>query len=726
MLDGILTRCGNALLATALIALCQPGRAAAQDVPADGDAAAPAKSGRISIEYTATAVVQSFGNLSTVPARFETGLIEIGDAKSGAVTLAHTGAAEAPPIVIGSVRLIGKNAAEYAIDIADGFTLYPGNEQSVGITFTPSSPGPKSARLQFDIEGATAPHVVFLGGESRYPLVSELAIEAELVDFGQIVVGAEKLEVLRLTNTGDAGAPAVYASSVQLGGDNPDAFRVEFAPTSILPGESAELPVVLGSAQEGTKNAVLEIVHDGNNETLEVVLRGVVVKPSAVPVSFGQSVLASPLQVTRGTALQFGPDGKLYVGELSGRIHVLNVTRNGKNDYAATLLQTTDLIKDVPNHDDDGTPNNGLGKRQMTGMFVGGTAGAPEIWAVSSDPRMGGGPGSTDLGMDTNGGILHRLVKAGGGWQKQDVVRGLPKSKENHAPNGIVEQGGKVYVIAGGHTNMGRPSQNFVRASEYALSSAVLEIDVASIGTGTYDLPTLDDEDRPGAIDANDPFGGNDGKNQAKLVAGGPVGVYSTGLRNAYDIVLTESGRLYTFDNGPNATWGDVPGPGCDNSYKDGGGQTTSDGLHLLARGSYAGHPNPVRGSKANTFNASNPQSPIEVAADPIECTYLFPGSDGSLTTIAASTNGMDEYTASNFGSSMSGNLLAVSFAKQVWRLQLTGDGTALTSKSVIASGFGTTPLDVTTQGDAGPFPGTIWVLDNIGPQITILEPDDY
>ena len=78
---------------------------------------------------------------------------------------------------------------------------------------------------------------------------------------------------------------------------------------------------------------------------------------------------------------------------------------------------------------------------------------------------------------------------------------------------------------------------------EYALSAAILEIDLAAIGNTTYDLPTLDDEDRAGNPDANDPFGGNDGKNQAKIVPGGPVQVYAPGFRNAYDLVIAKAVR---------------------------------------------------------------------------------------------------------------------------------------------------------------------------------------
>ena len=106
---------------------------------------------------------------------------------------------------------------------------------------------------------------------------------------------------------------------------------------------------------------------------------------------------------------------------------------------------------------------------------------------------------------------------------------------------------------------MGAPSNNFALLPEYALSSAILSINLNAIGNTTYDLPTLDDENRAGVTDANDPFGGDNGKNQAKLVTGGPVQVYAPGFRNPYDLVITSKGRMYAVDNGANAGWGDVP-----------------------------------------------------------------------------------------------------------------------------------------------------------------------
>jgi hypothetical protein len=89
----------------------------------------------------------------------------------------------------------------------------------------------------------------------------------------------------------------------------------------------------------------------------------------------------------------------------------------------------------------------------------------------------------------------------------------------------------------------------------------------------------IDDPNQVGydGIDINDPWGGNDGLNQAKWVIGGPVQVYASGFRNPYDMELTKAGRMYAVDNGANGGWGghpvgegSFPGPSagvCTNEY---------------------------------------------------------------------------------------------------------------------------------------------------------------
>ena len=106
--------------------------------------------------------------------------------------------------------------------------------------------------------------------------------------------------------------------------------------------------------------------------------------------------------------------------------------------------------------------------------------------------------------------------------------------RKNHSVNGMQldESSNTLYLAVGGSTNAGSPSQNFASLTEYAYSCAILAIDLDAIDalpTQTdfggssfykYDLPTLDDPDRETSSDLNDPWGGNDGLNQAKLVVG--------------------------------------------------------------------------------------------------------------------------------------------------------------------------------------------------------------
>ena len=447
---------------------------------------------------------------------------------------------------------------------------------------------------------------------------------------------------------------------------------------------------------------------------------------AAVTISFGKSTLQNETS-TQPTSLQFGPDGKLYVAQQDGLIKIYTLKRNSANNYAVTATKTITKIRRINNHNDNGTLNTGVKDRLVTGILVRGTATNPVIYATSSDPR------ARDASLDTNSGVLSRLRWTGTSWERLNLVRGLPRQEGGrHATNGLQldPSTNTLYIAQGGNTSMGAPSNFFDLLPEYALSAAILKVDLNAIGNTTYDLPTLDDEDRAGDPDANDPFGGNNGKNQAKLVPGGPVQVYAPGFRNPYDLLIAKSGKMYTIDNSSNYGQGDVPvneGPAgvCTNQPNE-PGSNQAEALHLVqGPGYYGGHPNPTRGNMANTFNA-NEQSPV-ATANPIECDYRVPGAEnGSLTTFTSSTNGLAEYTASNFGGAMKGDLLAASFEEKIYRIKLNSTGDGVVSKQALFSNVGSMPLDVTTRGDTNRFPGTIWVA-NIGDgTIKVFEPSDY
>ena len=226
---------------------------------------------------------------------------------------------------------------------------------------------------------------------------------------------------------------------------------------------------------------------------------------------------------TRVTTVRFGPDGRLYVGQQTGIIRALSLERRGPASYRVTATEAIGALVDLPNHNDDGVENPAVAGRQLTGIEVAGTADQPVIYAVTTDPRIGGGPKGLELPLDTNSGVLSRLTRDGTNWRRTDLVRGLPRSGENHAGNGLVldRATSRLFLAQGGQTNNGAPSKEFAFTPEYALSGAILSIDLAAIGERTLDLPTLDDPARPGTADAGDPFGGAKGANQARLAEDG-------------------------------------------------------------------------------------------------------------------------------------------------------------------------------------------------------------
>lgn len=370
----------------------------------------------------------------------------------------------------------------------------------------------------------------------------------------------------------------------------------------------------------------------------------------------------------QGTALKFGPDSRLYVADLNGQIRVYTIIKSG-NDYTVVAAETIFHVQTIPNYDDIGTLAwDGRSNRQVTGITVVGTSQNPIIYVTSSDPKWGGPTGSGgDRVLDTNSGIVTKLSWNGTSWDFIDLVRGLPRSEENHSLNGLEYTFimGKPYLLvtSGGSTNAGSPGKNFAYTVEYALASAVLSIDLNAIESipdkidpisgrkYKYDLPTLDDPSRPNVnniynpndpgyngIDVGDPFGGNDGLNMAKIVENGPVQIFSGGYRNTYDVLVMDDGKVFLSDNGPNANWGGMPenegnpltitnrylngepGNNATNPSVSGEYVTNQDHLMMITDdiqnytfGSfYGGHPTPIRANPGVKYNlgASFPFNP--------------------------------------------------------------------------------------------------------------------
>ncbi|MGB7157340.1 MAG: fibronectin type III domain-containing protein [Tepidisphaeraceae bacterium] len=411
------------------------------------------------------------------------------------------------------------------------------------------------------------------------------------------------------------------------------------------------------------------------------------------------------------TSLTKGPDGKLYASTLDGRILRFAINADGSLGAGETIssLQTAEG-----------------GSRVLTGIEFdpSSTAGNLILWVSHGFFDFENAPDWSGKISKLTGPDLGTV---------QDVVVGLPRSIRDHLNNQMdFGPDGKLYFLQGSNTAMGAPDTAWGMRPERILNGAVLRLDTSLLTPGV----PLDVKTEEGG--AYDPF-----------AAGAPLTLYAVGVRNAYDLVWTQNGRLYVPTNGsasggstpgfPNATTGqrlddplhgpytgpNVPSIGSVNA-------TQNDYLFRIEQGGYYGHPNPRHGTYV--LNGGNPTAGV----DPGEVTQYPVGTlpdvnwRGSAFNFGKnlSPNGVIEYQGNAFGGALNGKLLVVRYSGGDDVIVLTPDanGNIIQSQTNVngMSGF-YNPLDIAQDTATG----NIYVAE-FGPEgagtpggqrITLLKP---
>ena len=373
---------------------------------------------------------------------------------------------------------------------------------------------------------------------------------------------------------------------------------------------------------------------------------------AAGTVSFVRgTVTGSGFTTVNPTSIAFGPDGRLYVADLKGRIQALDLDPISKQVTAVQEVASNADLQDVIGIAFDPTETS-----------------SPSPIYVTNTLSVVVAPGSYP-------GKITKIHGAGYG-NKTDIITGLPAG-QGHQSNGLAfADDGTLYIAQGGTTNAGVPGESFGRP-ETPLSSAILVANLSTPGFDgniTYDPPNTYDT----SVDQ----------------VSGDVSVYAHGLRNQYDLVIHSNGRIYATDNAPDSGEGEAS-TACDSQVEDPWGiEHPPDELNLINQGEYYGHPNRNRGR-----------------FDPRQCVYHSgtegdgPDWTGPLALLPASSNGLVEYTAGTFGGQLQGNLFYVGFVDGVvGRIVLSQDGTAVTSHTVLDSVYGGwNRLDIPVGDDRTP-----------------------
>lgn len=430
----------------------------------------------------------------------------------------------------------------------------------------------------------------------------------------------------------------LLATAVACGGSD----RQEADPTTTSAAQEAVVPPIpLGTP--GTRDPSHLTPPDGNIEFVRGALEHV------------------DLDLRAPSTLAFGPDGRLYIGQINGQITAVTLVDNVAVDVEVIVAE--DVLQDV------------LGI-----AFNSADAAEPLTIYASHTALFAGEEGAPYAGT------ISRLVAPD--FARVDVVTGLPVSTIEHGTNGIAfDAEGRLYIAQGGTTNSGVPSERHPRP-EMPLSAAILIAEIADPG---FD----------GAIVYAPPGEVSD---TIELVSG-DVRVYASGLRNPYDLVIHSNGRLYATDNGPN----DPDGAASTSCASEGNDPWGPDELNLVIEGGYYGHPNRNRGrsdERQCSYRAPDDASGESIA--PI-----------ALLAYSASADGMAEYISGAFGGRLRGNLIYAEWAKgRVWRVVLADDGGSVIAISQLVPDELERPLDVAIAPD-----GTVFVAEMDGDRITYFAP---
>jgi len=304
--------------------------------------------------------------------------------------------------------------------------------------------------------------------------------------------------------------------------------------------------------------------------------------------------------VLNPTAMQFGPDEKLYVASVFGLVNRITFDYENQDQ----LIET---FNPVPN-------------RLLLGVTVDPLSTPDDVilWLSHSD-------GSQDNGA-ANSGKITRVSGVNLG-VVQDIVVGLPRAIANHAPNQLhFGPDGRLYIAIGGNTGAGAANtltnSEFGVRPEQPLSAALLAFDVRN--------PLLDFDCTP----PNDPFGVNlDATGIADKGIYCDVEIIASGLRNAYDFTFVDE-KLYATDNGlgvqgthPAIGQNYQQGDSCEGRIlAESAGQFNPgprpDLLYAIVNGGYYGHPNPSRDECV--YIGGNPTSGNDWPVPQIDGTLAF------------------------------------------------------------------------------------------------------
>lgn len=448
---------------------------------------------------------------------------------------------------------------------------------------------------------------------------------------------------------------------VHWGGTNISGESLAVTPTSVeftSPAGSGTIPVTIE-----TPNGV------SNSFSFTYVPGG------PTPIVFSVADVAT---IAGPTTLAFGPDGRLYVATVQGKIAAYTLDDNGN----VIATQNINTLNSVTNNGILGIAFNPFDPPSPVRIYVA----HGQLFANGGACFEGTSPYSGEVSVLTGPNFDAATP----------LITGLPVSNHDHGVNGMqFDNAGNLLVCIGGNTNAGIPACNIGNLPESPYAGGILKAEIWRPdfhgGVQYIDRTT-------GAVNMDQVFGDN-----VDPIPGLDLSMYAHGIRNSFDLVYTTANRIYATDNGPNPSFGPASTSATTQSLND---PNEGDEFLRIEEDHYYGHPNRNRGRcdvRQNVYHDLNGMSVEGVFSQ-------------MLTELTPSTDGVMEYRSEAFNGEMRGDIIVQKWNGPTRRIQLSADGRTVLANDAL--NVTADSLDITM----GPG-GTIYGANYSDNKISVLRP---
>ena len=228
--------------------------------------------------------------LSVSPASVAFGTVSVGSEVTKTVQLASSGT---DSVTISRMTFSGSGVSVSGLAVP--MTLGPGKDANLTVTYKPGAAGTLAGTVSIASNASDSTAVIGLSGTATTTPTSALTATPSSITFGNVVVGTESTQTIRLTNSGNANAmvsaltPSVAAVSVS-------GLAV---PMTLAPGASANFTAAFKPTAASSVSGKITVTSNTSDSSMpidltgtgEAALKQLAVSPTSV--SFGSTTVGS-------------------------------------------------------------------------------------------------------------------------------------------------------------------------------------------------------------------------------------------------------------------------------------------------------------------------------------------------------------------------------------------------------------------------------------------------